>query len=59
MFALGLVEGSLGFGDRPIAPLALLGFLGKLAPALGLTLLPLPLKIDRGLAGRLCANLRG
>jgi hypothetical protein len=44
MLALGLVESGLRFGDRPIAPLALLGFLRELAPALGLTLLPLTLK---------------
>src|SRR4051812_26886789 len=56
MFALGFVESSLRFGDRSIAPLALLGFLSELAPARCIT--PLPLEIDRGPAGRLRADLR-
>ncbi|WP_157788461.1 hypothetical protein [Bradyrhizobium japonicum] len=58
MFALGFIECSLRLGDRSIATLALLGVLSEFAPARCVTLLPLPLEIDRGPADRFLADLR-
>ena len=59
MLALGFVNCRLRLGDRFIATVALLRFLGKLPPALGLALPLLSLEIDRSLPGRLFADLRG
>ena len=58
MIALGLIEGRLGFSDRPVTPLALLGFRGELRPALSLVPLLLPLKIQCSLPGSLFADFR-
>src|SRR5689334_20749637 len=53
MIALSFTECRLGFSDRPVTPLALLGLGGELRPPLGLVPLLLPLKIQCSLPGSL------
>ena len=58
MIAFSFVESSLGFSDRPVTPLALLGLGGELRPALGFVPLLLPPKIQCSFPSSLFTDFR-